>query len=136
MTRIKKVPGYMPVPARFKHLDTQRRNIDRDTAPFQVVNYQALLAGDLLQSAWRNKYMRYSPTAGIGMKSIRIPLDLTWPIGAEVRIMNVTTQRIAFVPAIGVTMNPPVALRLNAQWEQTIIKKVGPNEWDLYGDII
>ena len=52
------------------------------------------------------------------------------------RIMNVTSQRIAFVPAVGVTMNPPVAIRLNGQWDQTIIKKVGPHEWDLYGDIV
>ena len=29
MTNIKKVKGYMPVPARFKHLDEQRRNIER-----------------------------------------------------------------------------------------------------------
>jgi len=29
MTNIKKVKGYMPVPARFKHLDEQRRNVQR-----------------------------------------------------------------------------------------------------------
>ena len=129
----------MPVPARFKHLDTQRRNINRDTAPFQVLNYQALVAADPLQASWRNKYIRYSPTAPLGIKSIRIPLDVEWPIGAEVRIMNASTDRIGLNPQTGVTLNPGAPAgpypRINNQWDQVILKKVGHNEWDVYGDI-
>ncbi len=129
----------MPVPARFKHLDTQRRNINRDTAPFQVINHTATSANEPVIASMRNKYVRYTPFTLMNTLDILRDENLSWPIGAEVRIMNVSTFRIGLSPQTGVTLNPGAPAgpypRINNQWDQVILKKVGHNEWDVYGDI-
>ena len=132
--KLNRVSGYKPYPIRFKHLEEQRKNVDRNAAPLDIIDYEAsAIAFDILPS-WKNRYVRITPFGAV--TNTMTMNTISWPIGSELHVIKTTADDIDLVN-VGQTFNSNVGATptINAQWAEVVYKKVGPTEWDIYGDI-
>lgn len=116
-------------------------------APLQVVNYALAMPTSI--SAWHHgKSIRVREPANVVFALV---LDTTWPgtdeywqpnsnmsampIGGCVMIGKHGAGNIVFAPAPGVTVNTSDSLTLSKMHGKVMLMKVGPNEWDIEGNL-
>lgn len=79
-------------------------------------------------------YWRCTAATGV---AVTVPTDasVAFPIGAEVHFRQAAAGAITMTPAGGVTINAPLfgTLVTGGQGSTVTLKKVGANEWDLFG---
>lgn len=103
------------------------------TAKFATIATDASTARTLIKDD-AGTYIRFT---NAGAVTVTVPDDLTeaWSDGDEIHFHPTTAGTVTLSPGAGVTINAPSSggLVLAEAHATATLKKVGPNEWDLFG---
>ena len=102
---------------------------------FNRIDSVAITADYTLLHANRNQIIRY--TAG-GTADITVPPNSTvnYELGTVIGAENYGTGTLNWLPGAGVTIrSPDNKLSHRTRYSQTVIRKIGTNEWILGGDV-
>lgn len=87
-----------------------------------------------LSTAHPNRYIRFTHASGC---TVTVPANATFaiPIDSEIHLRQTTTGVVTVSAAGGVTLNVPDGFQsiLLGQHATATLKKVGTNEWDIFG---
>jgi hypothetical protein len=114
-----------------QNLDTRIDALEANPVPAPVATQSGATYTGVLGDA--NTYIRFTNAAGC---AFTIPANgsVAYPVGTEIHGIG-TQGQVTLVADTGVTINTPETLLTSGAFAAFTAKKVGTNEWDLFGNL-